>query len=184
MAVKFIDRNRKDFYVGDEIVTRCSCGCGFLTVSSFIDVNFETKQKTPLLIFSHFDSFVSDKKRAQAQEMVFVNPEFICAIANLINKEVGNGQGVVQDENNCMMMISRDENDSLCIAGFYDEKYFRRYMKNPANNTKYLAWNIMLEKKESDKFADALNKILKEVFGDEICEKDRDRSNNEENKND
>lgn len=184
MAIKFIGNSRKDFNVGDEIVIRCSCGCGFLTVSSFIDIDFETNQKTPLLAFSHFDAFISDKKRADAQEMVFANPEFIFAIANLINKEAGCGQGVVQDENNGMMMISRDEDDSLCIAGFYDEKCFKKYMKNPAKNIKYLAWNIMLEKKESDKFAGALDKILREVFSDEVCEKDRDGSYNEEVKND
>ena len=44
MAVKFIDRNRKGEVSGDEIVVRCSCGCGFVTISAIQEQDYNTKE--------------------------------------------------------------------------------------------------------------------------------------------
>ena len=86
--------------------------------------------------------FVIDKKNYMAQEMIFINPEFICAIGNLINCEVNNGNGVVEDESGHILMIDHSEDETvgktLCLAGFCNEKYFRKYMKNPQKGIKYL----------------------------------------------
>ena len=72
---------------------------------------------------------------------------------------------------------------TLCLAGFYDEKSFRKYMKNPQKGAKYLSWNIILEEKEMNKFADVFNKLLQKEFCNEVCEENRTGSSNEEVQN-
>lgn len=168
MAVKLIDRNRKGKVSGDEIVLRCSCGCGFVTVSAIQEQNYNTKEKITTLNISHFGGNIINKKNSMAQEMIFINPKFICAIGNLINCEVNNGNGVVEDENGHVLMIDHSENEmtgkTLCLAGFYNEKSFRKYMKNPQRGIKHLSWNIVLEEKEMNKFTDVFNKLLQKEF--------------------
>ena len=72
---------------------------------------------------------------------------------------------------------------TLCLAGFYDEKSFRKYMKNPQKGAKYLSWNIILEEKEMNKFADVFNKLLQKEICNEVCEENRTGSGNEEVQN-
>ena len=187
MAVKFIDRNRKGEVLGDEIVVRCDCGCGFITISAIQEQDYITKEKLMVLDISHFGGNIINKRNSMAQEMVFVDPEFICAIGNLINCDVNNGNGVVEDENGRILMIDHSDDQkigkTLCLADFYDEKSFRKYMKNPQKGAKYLSWNIILEEKEMNKFADVFNKLLQKEFCNEVCEENRTGSGNEEAQN-
>ena len=187
MAVKFIDRNRKGEVSGDEIVLRCSCGCGFVTISAIQEQDYNTKEKFKILDISHFGGNIIDKKNSMAQEMIFINPEFICAIGNLINCKVNNGNGVVEDESGHMLMIDHSGDETtgkmICLAGFYNEKFFRKYMKNPQKGIKYLSWNIILEEKEMNKLADVFNKLLQKEFCNEVCEKDGTGSCDEEIQN-
>ena len=176
MAVKFIDRNRRSEVLGDEIVARCSCGCGFVTVSVTQEQDYSGKKKFAVLNILHSGSNIMDKKSSIAQEMLFVNPKIICAIKDLVNCEVNSGNGIIEDECGRVLLIDHSGNETigetLCLAGFYNEKSFRKYMKNPQKNIKYLAWNIVLENKEMNKFAEVFNKILQKEFYNEVCEKD------------
>lgn len=187
MAVKFIDRSRKNEVSGDEIVIRCSCGCGFVTISVIQEQDYDTKENFKILDISHFGGNIMDRKNSMAQEMIFINPEFIYAINNLINCETNNGSGIVEDESGHILMIDHSEDETmgkiLCLAGFYNEGFFRKYMKNPQKGIKYLSWNIVLEEKEMNKFADVFNKLFQKEFGNEICEKDGTGSCNEEIQN-
>lgn len=171
MAVKFIDKNRKDEFFGDEIILRCSCGCGMVSFSIFEDTD-ANKDNERILVIQYFGNSITNRKKAIASCLYYPGIQAPNIIANLINGAINNGRGVIKDVDGSILMIERNKDeelgDSLLMAGFYDEKNFKKYMKNPMKGLKYLAWNIHLEPKESNKFIDLSNKFFNKGFGYEV----------------
>ena len=165
MAVKFIDRNRRSEVLGDEIVARCSCGCGFVTVSVTQEQDYSGKKKFAVLNILHSGSNIMDKKSSIAQEMLFANPKLICAIKDLINCELNNGNGIIEDECGRVLMIDHTGNETvgetLCLAGFYNEKSFRKYMKNPQKNIALIGENSKNQNEYMEKSSMKLPFIFK-----------------------
>ena len=179
MGIKFIDKNRKNEICGDEIIARCSCGCGLLSVKAFKALSGVDGKRQKILSIEHFGNSVLDTKKAIASSLYYTE-EAIGIIMNLISGKVNDGNGVIEDLDGSMLMIEHDTDkdygESIVIAGFYDERSFRKYMKNPEKGTKYLAWNIHLEEKEYKKFAEAIENLFVKEFDYEVLEKDDRRS--------
>jgi hypothetical protein len=171
MAVKFIDKSRKDEICGDEIITRCSCGCGMLSFSVFKDKN-GSNEEYKVLTVQHFGNSIIDKKKSIASCLYYPGDQGPSVIAGLINGSINNGNGVIEDVDGGLLMVETNIDEefgkSIVIAGFYDEISFKKYMKNPKKGLKYLAWNIHLEEKEANKLSETINKIFNKELGYEI----------------
>lgn len=176
MAVKFIDKNRKNEVCGDEIIARCSCGCGMVSFSVFEDKDIKTGESYKVLTIQYFGNSIMDKKKSIASCIYYPDKQAVSFVTGLINKTINNGNGVVEDVDGSLLMIEHSENNEvggpMIIAGFYDERSLRKYMKNPQKGLKYLAWNVCLEEKERDKFIEAIEKLVTKEFGYEICKED------------
>lgn len=181
MAVKFIDRSRKNESVSDEIVARCSCGCGFLSVMA-ADYPCEEEQIRGIL-FTHLGFGGPGKKNMLAKELFFANPEHICIIGNLFRGLNKGTPGIVEDSMGKLLLISHDDDGSLCMGAFYNQKAAKKYMKNPLKGEKYLSWDVVLEEKEAKKFVEAFDKILRSTFSDVIQENNSENSEENTQKN-
>lgn len=181
MAVKFIDKNRKNEICGDEIIVRCSCGCGMVSFSAFEDKNINTGELYKILTIQYFGNSIMDRNKSIASCMYYFGKQEISFVAGLINKTINNGNGVVEDVDGSLLMIEHNKDkelgESMVIAGFYDEKSFKKYMKNPQKGLKYLAWNIHLEEKECNKFIEAIEKLFIKEFDYEVLNKEDERCN-------
>jgi hypothetical protein len=181
MAVKFIDKNRKNEVCGDEIIARCSCGCGMVSFSAFEDKNINTGEPYKILTIQYFGNSIMDKNKSIASCMYYPDKQATSFIAGLISKTINNGNGVVEDVDGSLLMIehSKDEKfgESMVIAGFYDERNFKKYIKNPQKGLKYLAWNIHLEEKECNKFIEAIEKLFIKEFDYEVPNKENEKCN-------
>ena len=59
MAVKFIDKNRKNEVCGDEIIARCSCGCGMVSFSVFEDKDIKPGEPYKVLTIQYLSHLIS-----------------------------------------------------------------------------------------------------------------------------
>lgn len=181
MAVKFIDKNRKNEVCGDEIIARCSCGCGMVSFSVFEDKNINTDELYKVLTIQYFGNSIMNRNKSIASCMYYPDKQAISFIAGLINKTINNGNGAVEDVDGSLLMIEHNKDEefgeSVVIAGFYDERSFKKYMKNPKKGLKYLAWNIHLEEKECNKFIEAIEKLFIKEFNYEVPDKEDEKYN-------
>ena len=175
MSVKFVDKNRKNDILGDEIIARCDCGCGMISFSVIEDLNFSGDNSKNILRIQHYSNQTRKEKHVAASDLYYPGKEGVEIIIGLIKKTIGNEGGVIEDLNGSFLMVNYNQtkdDESLLFAGFYDEKSLNKYMKNPQKNLKYLSWNVMLGKKETNKLLELIEKVILKEFNNEICDED------------
>ena len=165
MATKFIDgiKQSEELY-DDEVILRCACGCSFLCVRTY-QYPDPTGRFFPALEIDNYGQFMT----TTTTNLDFILPTDIALILNLLNKEVNNGNGALVDVEGkvlCFNHTDTEDNASLCIMAFKNQKKFKTFMKNPAKNGKCLNWNVLINEKDIKKFCEACTKIISKKFKD------------------
>lgn len=174
--IKFVDKNQKDKNYGDELLARCTCGCGILSFMT-LKGQVENGGTVPVLQISHYrnDAFCYNNTKLinEGANLWIVDPSSIIILYGLMTKIVNGGQGYVQsiDGNFVGVDASSNEDGSLGLFCVPKEKYIQKiYKRGIEKAVKGVAWHVLFEKEEAQKISGFIFKFLEKNYKDELLQ--------------
>lgn len=179
--VKFVDKNRKGEYYKDELLVRCKCACGILSFRT-LDIEVEgTGNTLPTLeLFPYMNGtngYAGWRKVNAASELYF-SPDAIKTIYGLMNGEINNGIGYVEDQNGLFIGIHSEKDDNnkntISIYSVASERDIRKIHKgNIKNIEKTVIWDVTFESAESEKIIAFIGQFIEKKVDPAIANLDQ-----------